>query len=548
MQTTTRTWLGLLFGILAMLTVSLAAAETVDDYILGPGDEIAVTVFEHPELSLTRVVIRPDGLITHPFLGAIKVAGQTPTQLAGRLTQELKKELRAPLVTVSVLQMAGGMVYVRGEVTAPGAFPTLTPLTVARAINLALGLTPKASRREAYIIGPQGDTRKVDLTVAMGERAAEFMLVPSETLVVPPVEVKAITIVGEVGKPGKYGLTAPDDTLLDALLGCGWVTPSADRQYALLVRDGDEAQRVTIAPLLQYQPGAVGPHLESGDMLVFPRAINYVTVWGAVVKPGKIMLGLDEEKVSDLMVAAGGFTDSANRETASLVRANGESVTVDLKQALETPLAEANLAVQAGDTLLVASRRNEVTLVGAVGNPGSYPFTDDEKLLDLLTQGGGIARNGDLDNVALLRAGEPPVTVSVRGLFESGDMTNNLALRVGDTVVVPEVKRELYVFGWVLTPGKFEFEEGDRLIDIMARVGYDKASAAPWKTALIRRKGVDVDVYVVDMEKIIRGQAPDKNYLIENGDVIIVPKRTGMNWREWVQQLFFVVGAVRIFQ
>ena len=171
MQMTKRPWLGLLCGCLVVLGTSLTNAETVDDYVLGPGDRLAITVFGHLELSLPNVLVRPDGLVTHPFLGPVKVAGQTPTQLAARLTQELKKELRAPLVTVSVLEMAGGVVYVKGEVTAPGAFPTLVPIPVARALNLALGLTPKANEQEAYIISAQGDTRKVDLALALGEGA-----------------------------------------------------------------------------------------------------------------------------------------------------------------------------------------------------------------------------------------------------------------------------------------------------------------------------------------------------------------------------------------
>ncbi len=548
MQTTTGMWLGLLFGTLAMLAVGPAAAETVDNYVIGPGDALAITVFEHPEFSLERAVVRPDGLITHPFLGPLQVAGSTPTQLAGQITTELKRELRAPLVTVSILEMAGGSLTVRGEVTAPGTFPALASLTVAQAVRLALGLTPQADRAEAYVVTPDGNTRNVDLNLALGERAADYRIAPGETLVVPRVGVKTVTIVGEVGKPGKYGMFPPDDTLLDALLGSGWVTPSADRQYALLVRNGDEAKRIEIAPLLNYAPGVTGPHLESGDMLVFPRGVNYMTVWGAVAQPGRRLLGLEPERVSDAVIAAGGLTAVADADRATLIRAGGESVEVDLKAALLTPTSAANLVLQAGDTLVIATRRNEVTVLGAVAKPGSYPYLPDARLLDLLTQGGGLTSRGDLDKVSLLRVGEPPAVVSVRALLKEGDQTGNLPLQVGDTVVVAEVEREVYVFGQVLAPGKFEFAEDDRLLDIMARVGFDKTSAAPWETALIRRRGVDTDVYVVDMDKVLRGQAPDKNYLIENGDIIVVPKRKGMNWRDWVQQFLVVFGLIRIFQ
>ena len=546
MQKTKKARMGLLCGALALWAAGLCAAEVNDNYVLGPGDKIAIIVFDHVEFSLTTV-IRPDGLITHPFLGPMKASGLTPTSLAAVITQELKTELRNPMITVSVLEMAGGVVYVRGEVNAPGAFPAITPVTVARVINLALGLTPKANRHEALILAPQGDTRKVDLMLAMGEHAADYVVQPRETLVIPPVELKPITIIGEVSKPGKYGLAEPDDTVLDALLAAGWVSPEADRQHALLVRGGDQPLRVDIAPLLTYQPGYTGPRLEAGDMLVFPRAENYVTVWGAVAKPGKVLLGLDEQHVDDL-VAQAGFAPDADTDQATLLHANGESVPVDLKAAMEAPTGPANLVVTIGDTLLIATRRNEVVLVGAVARPGPLPFQRDDKLLDVLTRGGGLALNGDLDKVSLLRAGQAPVTVSVRKLIKEGDLTNNLALQVGDTVVVAEIKREVYVFGSVAAPGKYAFQEGDRVIDIIARVGLDKGNAAPWESALIRRKGVNTDVYLLDLDKLMRAQRQDMNYLIENGDYIVVPKRKGINWLEWVQQAFSWYGLVSIFR
>jgi protein involved in polysaccharide export with SLBB domain len=298
-----KTLIALLVGLLAVGAAGWGAAGVNDNYVLGPGDKISITVFDHPEFSL-EAVIRPDGLITHPFLGPLKVAGETAGQLAAAVTQALKQELRNPVVTVSVLEMAGGGVYVRGEVNAPGLVPALTGITVARAINLALGLTPKANLHEALIYSPQGEERKVDLTLALGDHAADYVLQPRETLVIPPVELKPITIIGEVVKPGQYALAAPDDTVLDALLAAGWVGPNADRKSALLVHDDNPPEQLDIAPLLKYQPGYTGPRLEAGDTLVFPHAENYVEVWGAVGKPGKVLLGQDEMHVAELAVGA----------------------------------------------------------------------------------------------------------------------------------------------------------------------------------------------------------------------------------------------------
>jgi protein involved in polysaccharide export with SLBB domain len=438
---------------------------------------------------------------------------------------------------------------VKGEVNSPGAYPATTGVTVARLINLALGLTLKANRQEAIIYTPQGEQRKVDLTLALGEHAADYVVQPRETLVIPPVDLKQVTIIGEVGKPGKYSLAAPDDTVLDALLAAGWVGPNGDRNTALLVRDGDQPQRLPIAPLLSFQPGFTGPRLEAGDMLVVPHVENFVTVWGAVGKPGKILLGMDPTHISDLITDAG-IAGNANNDTATLVHADGQSVSVDLKIVMDNPTDPLNLVVTAGDTLIVGTRQNQVELLGYVARPGPVPFVRDDRLLDVLTRGGGLAPTGDLDNVTLLRPGQPPVTMSIRKLMREGDQTNNLPMQVGDTIVVAEAKHEIYVFGNVGTPGKYPFEENDRVLDIIAKVGLDKQNGAPWEAALIRRDPKNpklADVMHVDLDKLMVGQKQDENYLVQNGDIFVVPKRHGTNWLEWVQQLFGFIGMVDIF-
>jgi len=520
-------------------------AATLDDYVLGPGDTIAISVFEHPEFSLGETTIRPDGLITHPFLGPLQVAGQTPTQLAEMINKELSRELRAPLVRVVVVRMAG--VVVRGEVQAPGEFPAYPPLTVAKALTLALGFTPRANRAVAFVITAEGDQRRIDLVEALGERQSEFVLKPRETLLIMPADY-TVTIIGEVGKPGKYELTPPHNQLLDALLACGWVTASADRKQALLVRNGDEVHPLDIAPLLNYAPGVVGPRLQGGDMLVFPRANNLVTVWGAVAKPGKYPLMPETDRVSDALAMSGGLTAEANPETATLIRASGETVPVDLKTVLEAPQSAANLQLSGGDTLLVATQRNLTMVLGAVAKPGSYPARPHDRLLDLLTQAGGVTAEADLDQVRVVRAGETAATVSIRSLLKEGDLANNLEVQVGDTIVVPPAQREVYVFGYVGAPGKYTFQEGDRVLDIMARCGgFDKTSAAPWGAALVRPKGVDADVYVLDLVQLMQGRNLEKNYPVENGDFLYVPKRTGKDWRQWVAEALGIVGLIRIF-
>ncbi|GAG97706.1 unnamed protein product, partial [marine sediment metagenome] len=146
----------------------MAAAQ--DEYVLGPGDVIAITVFDHPEFSMSSIQVRPDGKISHPFLGPMKVAGLTPSVLADKMAWALSTELRDPIVSVNVLGFRENQVYVLGEVSAPGAYPADAPLEVAKAIALAAGFTAKADRREALLIPREGPPRPLYLADALGEK------------------------------------------------------------------------------------------------------------------------------------------------------------------------------------------------------------------------------------------------------------------------------------------------------------------------------------------------------------------------------------------
>src|SRR5436309_3236902 len=73
-------------------------------YLLDYGDSISVQVKDFPQYNYVGAV-RPDGLISIPFVGDIEVGGLTTGQAGLRLTTVLKKVLRDPIVTVTITQL-----------------------------------------------------------------------------------------------------------------------------------------------------------------------------------------------------------------------------------------------------------------------------------------------------------------------------------------------------------------------------------------------------------------------------------------------------------
>jgi polysaccharide export outer membrane protein len=118
-----------------------------DDTTLGPGDSFTVRVFGEDALSGDHQVA-PNGTINFPLLGAVKVEGLEPTEVATKLENELRDRdlLRDPHVSVYVREYASKRISVVGAVANPGAFPLEPGMTVVQAISMAGGFSSLADR------------------------------------------------------------------------------------------------------------------------------------------------------------------------------------------------------------------------------------------------------------------------------------------------------------------------------------------------------------------------------------------------------------------
>jgi polysaccharide export outer membrane protein len=124
---------------------------TDPDYKIGPQDMLRIDVWKEPDIS--RIVpVRPDGKITLPLVNDIQASGLTPTQLAAKIAEGLKKYITSPQVTVGVTEINSRRIFVSGEVARPGAMPLLPNMTVLQALSSAGGFTQFAREKKIYIL------------------------------------------------------------------------------------------------------------------------------------------------------------------------------------------------------------------------------------------------------------------------------------------------------------------------------------------------------------------------------------------------------------
>lgn len=158
-------------------------------YKIGPQDVLKIDVWKEDQLTRT-VPVRPDGKITLPLLNDVQAVGLTPMELAGVISEQLKKYVNNPQVTVSVTEINSRRVYVTGEVTKAGAYALLPHMTVLQALSSSGGFTPFARVKNIYVLRTEnGKQIKIPFNykeAVNGKKPEQNIeLLPGDVIVVP---------------------------------------------------------------------------------------------------------------------------------------------------------------------------------------------------------------------------------------------------------------------------------------------------------------------------------------------------------------------------
>jgi len=137
---------------LSSLLMAEGTGDTVlDAYQIQPGDQLLISVWKEEDMT-REVFVRPDGRITFPLAGEIMAAGNSVENLRLLISERLEKYIPDPVVTVSVRQLTGNMVYVIGKVNRPGVFPIVRNVDVMQALTMGGGTSTYAALNKIKIL------------------------------------------------------------------------------------------------------------------------------------------------------------------------------------------------------------------------------------------------------------------------------------------------------------------------------------------------------------------------------------------------------------
>ena len=161
-----------------------------DDYQIGSGDTLQISVWKELDVSVPSVVVRPDGRITVPLIKEVEVGGLTPRQAEKVITEKLSKFITDPNVTVVVAAINSKKIYVIGGARKEGPLPYTYGMTVMQALSEAGGLTDYAKRKRIYILRTEnGREYRLDFNydqVVKGQGMEQnILLLAGDTVVIP---------------------------------------------------------------------------------------------------------------------------------------------------------------------------------------------------------------------------------------------------------------------------------------------------------------------------------------------------------------------------
>jgi polysaccharide export outer membrane protein len=230
-------------------TPSGAPAAGVEDYKIGPGDVLTVSVADAPEFG-GKFRVSDNGMIEIAGVSAaLKAEGQSATELAHTIHQALvdAKQLRDPHVGVFVDEYHGRTVTVLGAVTKPAVYPIERRTTVLEALSLAGGTIPNAGNTITVVRGAAsaeaagtavGSVQILRMSDLMSgtERSANFEVKNGDVVSVSAAQF--VYVVGAVIKPGGYAMTDPTAgvSVVQAVALASGLNGVANTHHALVVR------------------------------------------------------------------------------------------------------------------------------------------------------------------------------------------------------------------------------------------------------------------------------------------------------------------------
>jgi protein involved in polysaccharide export with SLBB domain len=319
-----------------------------------------------------------------------------------------------------------------------------------------------------------------------------------------------VSLLGDVKKPSTIILPA-NSRLMDLIMDSHGLNKTANFRDVKIIHRDSTNQIYDLLSFLRLGNLSDNPLLREGDAVIVDKVDKLISVYGMFKYPG-IYEFVDGETVDHLITIAGGILAKARTDSIEIVsfQPNGKTqvssyYTIDEIKALKIP-------VQFEDQILVREIPNYfdpkyIQVGGFVKYPGYYKINPElTTLTDVIKEAGGFRKEASLRDATLTRHSgtveEDPeydrlkvmqradmtddeydyfkaksrmrqgkAVVDFNALFIMGDKSEDVILKRGDVIEVPEAKDYVILLGQVVDPGNISYQPGLTVDDYINLAG-----------------------------------------------------------------------------
>ena len=466
------------------------------NYVLGPGDEIQVTVYGVQEYN-GNLAVSVEGKISIEYVGEIAVSGMT----IEAATQKIKAAIARVYSTVrsgqSQISVSLGKIrtikitVVGGK--QPGNYSVSSLATVYNALHLAGGPGKNGSYRNIELIRNNKVYRNIDIYrfLVKGDQSDNVSLKENDVIRIPAY-TQRVTLEGEVKRPGIFEMKKGEkfSDLLSFASGFNEFAYTASVNVVQKTGKEFKVHDINESEYNSYQP-------QSGDVFrvtkILNRFENRIKIEGAVFRPDYYSF-TQGMRISDLITRAEGLKEDAYSKRARIIRLKTdlttEIVNIDLGAAISGDL-NADLELKREDVVTVYSildfrEEYKVTIDGEVRNPGIYEYVDNLTLNDLVVQVGGLTGSASkrVEIARMVKSDEiddaDPKRVELVELeitIDNNEQIKNFILKPFDVInirrmAVYEKPEMVTVSGAVGYPGKYVLaNKKETVYNVVMRAG-----------------------------------------------------------------------------
>ncbi|MFN3802328.1 SLBB domain-containing protein [Belliella pelovolcani] len=484
---------------------------TPKNYILGPGDMIYIDIYGQSERYM-EVNINPDGFAIVENIGPISLSGKSIEEAINILKNRLSNFYEGmrgsnpnTYLQVTLGNVRSIQVHLVGELRLPGTFTLSSFSTVFNALYAAGGPSENGTYRNIKLIRKNKTISTIDIYdfITNGKADLNLQLEDQDVILVEPFEGRA-TVEGEVKRP-KIFEVKNGETFADLLRYTGGFTDEAFQDRIAVSRISGKERSVSDIFKNQFDIFTV----KGGDKYtinkVLNRFTNRVQIKGAVFREGNYAL-TEGLTLKQLIANADGVRGEAYLERASILRTSEdlstEVLTVNVRDILNGSAAD--IPLQREDVIRISSiydlqEEFYVQATGEVRNPGTYPFSKQMTVEDLIILAGGLREAASTKDIEIARrVGTPQeglfstlIPVNVDKSLVPSD--NPQVLEPFDNVIIRRkpnfnLEKIVYIEGQVNSPGAFAVQSAqERISDVISRAGGLTTFAYAKGATLIRR-------------------------------------------------------------